>query len=326
MKWGMGIFTLILFATGNALANSRSITFFSDGAVVEIEATAAKGIVETPLPAGMIENSLHVKPMGSTVIQRVDLLPVRRESGGEHELDSLLERKNRLEDRLQALSTREDIFKAAAKSQSGKAPRKTKANPDPMQTIRQGTDFAIAQLEAVYTARRKTTQELRRVETRIAEVHTGSSGAGTLTRIGVEPKNGRVRIRCALRGQTWKPRYDIRINDAGKTAVTLFGQLPGPYAGYLLWAAPSALADAATARSLPVLPGSFARLAEYNLPMEDVHFGDGFATSFSAQMTNTSATYLPAGEAALYRKGEYLGRLSFKGISSGRSGRISNGI
>jgi hypothetical protein len=64
---------------------------------------------------------------------------------GEKELDTLLEQRNRLGDRLQALETREEIFKSATKSQSGKAPRKTRANPDPMLTIRQGTEFAIAQ-------------------------------------------------------------------------------------------------------------------------------------------------------------------------------------
>ena len=69
---------------------------------------------------------------------------------------------------LQALATREEIFKSAAKSQGGKAPRKSKANPDPMQAIRQGTEFAIAQLEAVYTSRRRTEQEIRRIDSRIA--------------------------------------------------------------------------------------------------------------------------------------------------------------
>ena len=325
MKWALGILVLAMITSVNVLADSRSVTFFSDGARVEIDATATKSIIEIPLPAGMLENSLRVKPVGSTTILRVDLLPVGRETKGERELNSLLEHKSRLEDRLQALKTREDIFKSAAKSQSGKAPRKTKVNPDPMQTIRQGTDFAIAQLEAVYTARRKTNQELRRVDARIAELRTSGTGAETMTRIRVAPKNGRVTISYALMGQTWKPSYDIRINDNQKTAVTLFGQLPGSFAGYLLRAAPTLIANFATTSSTAVPAGSLARLAEFILPLEELRFGNGPATSFSAIISNTSAVHLPTGEASLYHNGEYLGRIRFEGISSGRCSKISNG-
>jgi len=323
MKLALGILILAMITTVNALADSRSVTFFSDGARIEIEATAIKGIIEIPLPSGMLENSLRIKPVGSTTIQSVDPAPVVREAKGERELDGLLERKSRLEDRLQALTTREDIFKAAAKSQSGKAPRKTKANPDPMQTIRQGTDFAIAQLEAVYTARRKTNQELRRVDVRIAELRTGGTGAGTSTRIRVAPKNGRVMISYALMCQTWKPSYDIRINDNEKASVTLFGQLPGSFAGYALRAAPTEIANYATTRSTAVPAGSLVRLAEFILPLEELHLGNGLATSFSALISNTSSAHLPSGEASLYHNGEYRGRIRFDGVSSGRSSRIS---
>lgn len=325
MKWVVAILALLLFAPGNALATSRSITFFSDGALVEIEAGAIQGVIETTLPAGMAENSLRVKPAGATSIQRVELQPLRREAADEHERDRLLERKSRLEDRLQALTTREEIFTSAAKSQSGKAPRKTKANPDPMQTIRQGTDFAIAQLEAVYTARRKTTQELRRVDALIAEGRAKNRGAGTLARIHVEPKNGRVSIRCALTGLSWKPRYDIRVTNAGTADLTLFGQLPGPFTGYLLRASPEALAGATSARMPAVQPGTGARLAEVTLPLEELEIVSGLTTSFSALMKNTSTLNLPAGQAALYRSGEYLGQMRFTGISSGRSARIALG-
>jgi len=42
-------------------------------------------------------------------------------------------------------------------------------------------------------------------------------------------------------------------------------------------------------------------------------------------VTNRSAAYLPAGDASIYRNGEYLGRLRFDGISSGRNRMISTG-
>src|SRR5690242_16773397 len=161
---------LLVITAGTALADSRVVTFYSDGALVELETAATKGVAEIRLPPGMMAESLRIKPLNNAVIQRVDILASRLEGKGTKDLDALLEQKNRLEDRLQALATREEIFKSAAKSQSGKAPRKTKTNPEPMQSIRQGTDFAIAQLEAVYTARRKTELEIRRCDARIASL------------------------------------------------------------------------------------------------------------------------------------------------------------
>lgn len=315
---------LVMFMTTNALADARSITCFSDGAIVEIEATATRGVVEIPLQSGMLDNSLRIRPLGAALVRRVQILPARRDAAGERELDALLERKNRLEDRLQALSTREEIFKAAVKSQSSKAPRKTKSNPDPMLSIRQGTDFAIAQLEAVNTARRRTVQEMRRLEGRIAEVRRGGTSGETVARVELSPANGRVRARYAREGISWTPRYDIRMNDDGRALLTLYGQLPTTFAGYLLRAAPGAMGDAASSPASPAPAGSLARLAEFTLPAQEVSFGNGLRASFSALLTNTAPNHLPAGEASLYRNGEYLGRLCFSGISSGRSRRISS--
>jgi hypothetical protein len=193
-----------------------------------------------------------------------------------------------------------------------------------MQSIRQGTDFAIAQLEAVYTARRKITQEIRHIDARTADVRKDSAIAKTIARVSVTPRNGRVRIYFVLAGQAWKPRYDIRISDGDRAALTLYGQLTGLYPGYLRRASPDAFSDGMKSGSFPVPSGSLTRLANFILPVRDVRFGNGFTTSFSSLMTNTSSVNLPAGKASLYRNGEYLGRMSFNGISSGRSARISN--
>jgi hypothetical protein len=168
MKMFITLCIMLLTAAGPTSADCKSATFYTDGVMVEQEAAAVKGVLEIPLPSGMIDDSLRIIPGSGTVIRRVDIVPAPADTGKtERELDALLEQKNRLGDRLLALATREDIFKTAAKSQSGKAPRKTKTNPEPMQSIRQGTEFAIAQLEAVYTARRKTEQEIRRLDSRI---------------------------------------------------------------------------------------------------------------------------------------------------------------
>jgi hypothetical protein len=317
---------LLLATATTCLADSpRTVTFYSDGALVEMELTAVKGRADIRLPGGMLEESLRIRPLGTAVIQRVDILSPRREGKGERELEQLREQQQRLNDRLQALETREEIFKAAAKSQSAKAPRKTKTNPDPMQSIRQGTDFAIAQLEAVYTARRRTEQEIRRLDARIAVLQKGSQGEATVVRVAIRPTNGRVRVHYAMERQGWVPHYDLRLGGNGDALVTLYGQLPSTFAGYLLRASPAGLAGMATAPAYPVSGGALARLGEYRLPVRDAHFGEGVRSIFSFEMTNPTPAHLPGGEASLFRSGEFWGRFRFEGISSGRSRKVSSG-
>ena len=165
---GISAFLALLLLAAQAEAAGRSVTFYLDTALIEGAATAAKGPLVLTLPAGMQKGSLRIRPVGVNRIARVELAPARPSRRLEQELVLLGERKELLEDRLKAQDTREEIFLAAAKSQSGKAPRKSKTNPEPLTTIRQGTDFAIAQLEGVYRARRKARHELKVVEEKLA--------------------------------------------------------------------------------------------------------------------------------------------------------------
>ena len=327
MKIFLPLLALALFAGQAAPAESRSVTFYADGAVVELEATAAKGALDIPLPAGMIEGSLRIRPAGGTSIRRVDIVSARTDPDKvEKGLDALLEQRSRLGDRMRALATREEIFTSAAKSQSAKAPRKTKANPDPMQTIRQGTEFAIAQLEAVYTARRRTEQEIRRIDSRIAAAKNCARGPETVARIEVSPARGRVTARYALAGQGWMPRYDMYLDGSSNAQVDLSGLFSGAFSGYLLQASPAMLAERDTARVFPVASGPAARLASFRLPVSEAEFGSGILSSFSCVLKNAGQLHLPGGDANLYKNGEYLGRFRFAGISSGRSRSISMGM
>jgi hypothetical protein len=251
----------------------------------------------------------------------------RVDSGkGEKELDTLLEQRSRLGDRLLALATREEIFKSAAKTQGGKAPRKTKANPDPMQAIRQGTEFAIAQLEAVYTSRRKTEQDIRRIDSRIAAAKLSGRGPETVVRVKVSPASGRTTVRYALAGQAWIPRYDMYLGGGNSAQVYLSGVFSNSFPGYLQQASPAALAERDTARVFPINSGLVANVTSFLLPVEDVHFGTGLQSSFSCVLKNAEQLHLPGGEANLYRNGEYVGRFRFEGISSGRTKAISMGM
>ncbi|MDA8430810.1 MAG: hypothetical protein M0T70_16270 [Geobacteraceae bacterium] len=315
---------MMLIASGVTTAHGKSVTFYADGAIVDLEATAFKGVLEVPLPSGIIEGSLRVRPDSGTTIQRIDIMPATLASGKtEKELDALYEQKNRLGDRLQALATREEIFTSAAKSQSGKAPRKTKANPDPMRSIRKGTEFAIAQLETVYTARRKTEQEISRIDSLIATAQKNNRGAKTVARIIVSPPRGKIRAQYVVADQGWTPRYDIYLNGSGNAKVDLSGQFPETFEGFQLLASPAALAGSATAKVFPVQPGPVASLASYRLAVADEFFGAGLLSSFSFELKNLESVHLPAGDANVYHNGEYVGRLRFEGLSSGRSRRLS---
>ncbi len=320
------IAVLLALSTVAGVAQAgNSITFYRDGAVIEREASALKGVAEVPLEPGLLEGTLKVIPAAGSVILGVEISAVRQEGKRSRELEGLIEQRQRLEDRLRALVTREEIFKAAAKSQSGKAPRKTKANPDPMQTIRQGTDFAIAQLEAVYTNRRKTEQEIKKVENRIIALKRSAKSGGSIARISVSPPRGRLTVRYATSEIGWQPWYDLHLNGSGVARLLMSAKMTANHGGYRQLVSAASLMDATTAASFPVQSGN-TKLAEFQLPITEESFDGGIYNRFSGKLGNTGAQYLPAGETGLFRSGTYLGRFRFEGLSSGRNRVISSGM
>jgi hypothetical protein len=316
---------LLALSCATAASAASSMTCYNDGTIVVKEATAIKGVAEVSLAAGLMDGTLKVEPAAGATIVRVDVSPGILDGKSSKELESLTEQRQRLEDRLRALDTREEIFKAAAKSQSGKAPRKTKSNPDPLQTIRQGTDFAIAQLETVYTARRKTTQELSKFDARIESAKKGArSGEGSV-RIAVTPAQGRVTIRYATSRIKWRPHYDLHLAGDGFARLLFSARMEESFGSYLPRVSPGSLNDNATAATFAATPGGSAKLADYRFPLAEERYGDGIYNSFSGRVTNTSTQNLPQGEARLYKNGAYLGKFRFEGLSSGRSKVISLG-
>jgi len=253
-----GIGALIMTA-GIAQADN-SITFYRDGAVFEREAVATKGIVEVPLEAGLLDGTLKVIPAAGTTILGVEISAARQDGRSGKELETLAEQRQRLEDRLQALATREEIFKAAAKSQSGKAPRKTKANPDPMQAIRQGTDYAIAQLEAVYSSRRKTEQELKKIDSRMAAVKRSGRSVESVARINVTPPHGKLSVRYATSEIGWQPRYDLHLNGSGTAQLQLFAKVTANHKGYVQKVSAASLSEMAAAAAFPALESSIKEM------------------------------------------------------------------
>lgn len=302
---------------------AQSVTFYNDSALVEVAATAKKGMVEILLPADFQEGSLRIKPVGTTEIASVHIIPAKGGDGKkEKELEGLNEQKLRLKDRLQALETREQIFTAAAKSQSGKTPRKTKTNPEPLQSIRQGTDFAIAQLEAVYTARRRTEQELKRIEAKLAKIAAPASTTANIAQVTLKTQKGAVAARYMV-AEGWKPGYDLRYSGGETVRTELVAQIPQRFtSGYRRFAVLSRQKSVSV--STPVSANGNAIVARYDLPVSDQFFGELPGEGFTVKIKNNTSVTLPAGSATVYNKGEYVGKVRFEALSSGKQQVMGN--
>lgn len=314
---------ILAISTGSAGAENK-VTFYRDGALYQRQVTASKGVVQTALPADLLEYSLKIIPAPGTTLLGVESGQAGTANSSDRELESLTEQRLRLEDRLQALETREAIFTAAAKSQSGKAPRKTKSNPDPMQTIRQGTEFAIAQLEAVYTTRRKTMQEMRKIDARLAAAGKGNQTAENSIKITVTPPRGMVTIQYATAEPGWQPHYNLHLAGDGTARLQLSAGITGKSGGHQIRVSSGSLAESVAGESYPLQPGR-ATVHSYRLPITEERSIEGIFHRFSGIITNNTPHYLQAGDSGLFREGKYLGKFRFEGLSSGRSKIISMG-
>lgn len=310
-------------AAASALAAPRELTLFSDGSLVEIESTARRGIAETVLPAQLRDGTLRVKPLDGGTIERVDVVPFHLPDKLQKELDSLGEQKNRLEDRLKALDTREGIFEAAAKSQSSKAPRKSKTNPDPLASVRQGTDFAIAQLEAVYTSRRRTEQELKRVTSRIAYLTRRTVGGPTI-RVTLTPSSARVRIAAVLADHSWKARYELRLTGSTTARLVQLAEAAELPDGFTIRIAPVSLTAAAPLQTVPLLSGKATPVAAWQLPVTHEQVVVGPLTDFTITLQNTTGKQLPGGVATIYNHGEYLGTVPLPATAANTNLTVTN--
>lgn len=288
-----------LFICQQVFAGQKSVTFFLDGARVEQELSAAGGYLELPLPEDFAAGSLRVKAPLGTVL-RVELVPAEQDRRRAGEISRLRERRGELQDRMAALTRREEIFSAAVRSQSGKAPRKTKANPDPVATLQQGTDFALSQMEAVYRSKRKCQHALDAVERELAAAGKGVASA----RIWVT--GDRARVSYLVRDGRWTPGYDLRFSGEGGGELLLHAKLPQREKGvaYLV-----GRGTAANPGTVEALRGEYPVLARFPLVAATATGAEPPARlSFTAVEAG-----LPPGEAALYWKGEYLGSAPFSG-------------
>jgi len=315
----------VLLLAAPVAVSSSSITYYLDGARVETEAGAVKGQIEIPLPFGIDADSVRIKPLQGVFISRVEFTAVSPDRKMAKEIARLTERKDALADRLKALDTKEDIFRAAAKSQSGKAPRTTKTNREPLENIRKGTDFAIAQLEEVYKARRKAENELKSVETRLFSLKNAGNAGGRLARVWLSGKNGRVTVSYLHPGLKWAPMYDFRLDIDGEVEVIMHALFPETEKGVALAVVPAHLSETATELPIAIEPGRVAKVAVFRFPLEKEKYTSSPISSLSFSFKNRSDKKLPPGESNCYRQGEYIGKNRFDGCLPGESKSLDFG-
>lgn len=313
---------IFIAAATPASAAVKNCTCYLDGAVIEGETAAVKGYMEIRLPASMKEGSFRIRPSGSAVIERIKVVSARSDSSAQKRIGMLEERKSLLDDRLRALDTREEIFKAAAKSQSAKAPRKSKTNPEPLASVRQGTAFAMAQLEEVFRLRRRAEHEAKEIESEIAALRKEGKVGGSVAKVWMRGRDGRARYSYLLPA-SWTPLYDFRLEDGDILTVTIRGDLPQLEKGARAAVVLSDIAGAGTPR--PARGESPAEVATYRFPLKKRDVIAAPLSSAAFAFTNVSQDRLPAGDAAVFWKGEYLGTVRFPGSAPGETKEVTAG-
>jgi hypothetical protein len=322
MRLISALFSLLLLAMPAAAAN-RAVTLYLDGARVENETVVTKEYAEVWLPSAVNERSLRIKPLDDCVIERVEIFPAKPDPGFLREMSKLTERRDALSDRLKALDARESIFLTAAKSQSAKAPRKTKSNPEPLSAVRQGTEFAIAQLEGVYRARRVAENEIKSLQARLAEMKKDADGK--LARVKLSTKRGRIAVVYIRSDMKWLPFYDFRLNNSGKVDVVMNAVLPKLDKEAKVSVVQALLAEAANEASMPVISENFPKVATFTFPVEEEKICSAPVSSISFKFLNNSTRKLPAGEASFYIAEEYLGKVDFRGSLPGETQELAVG-
>jgi len=318
MRIFVAAFLVVLWSLP-ALASGEKRILFLDGARIELEIAARKGFIEVPLPAAMLPNSFRVKPLGSSTIRWVEFRPALAVGKSSEQLAVLEGRREVLLDRVKSLDEREGIFKAAAKSQSSRALRKTKNNPDPLGALRTGTRYALSQLDEVSAARRQTRKALAEVETRIATLEKQTSPQN-VARVMLSQPDGKVRIAYLVSNLKWTPRYDFRLTGNGFAEIALCAKLSPSVRNISTSVVPLPLAES-FGNTIDPHPVSteIATIATFRLPLSKEEMTKGAAPYLSLVLSNPASLDLPSGEANGYWMGEYFGTATFGGCPAGKS-------
>lgn len=301
------VIVAVFLVAGTAAAAEKRVTLFLDGARVEESHSAKGGYLEISLPAGLKPGSMRLAPQAATRIERVETVPARLPLRVERELARLIERRERLQARLQALKTREGIFTAAAKAQSGKAPRKTRSNPEPLQNIRKGTDFALAQLEEVYSVRRSVEKELAVLDGKEAALRKEGNAGGSIARVWLSGRRPGITAAWLQTDLSWSPRYDIRLSGDAAAEVTIHPRLPALARGEAISVSMASVQKGPAAVAAVPVTGEQSAVVTLRLPVQVKGDGRDVSSGLAFTMTNTATQILPGGDLSCYRDGTYIG-------------------
>jgi hypothetical protein len=295
----MALFSLL----PGRLQAAQSVTLYLDGAVVEREARATAGVAEVRLPPTVDPASVRIAPRAGAAILSVERLQSRPSRKQEQGLAQLEERRKQIQDRLRALAVREEIFKRAAQAQSGKAPRKTKANPEPLATIRQGTEYAISQLESVLRLIRRADEELATVDARMADLKLEANVGGLLLKVRTDRRDAVLLLRYVQKDLSWSPRADLRLSAEGGQ-ILLRGNFPPLPADTSLRAVPAPLNGEGAGNPMPVTASPLAVYLLTDLHQEEL---PGPLAAYRYRFANPLVPALLPLKVSCYRAGEYLG-------------------
>lgn len=321
-RWLAALLPLLLLAPAAWGAPRRATTLYLDGAVVEERITAQAGRVDVRLPAHMQPGSLRIRPSAGSMIKEVNVVPVRPAKNHGKEVARLTERKEQLADRLKGLETREEIFRAAAKSQSGKAPRRTKNNPEPLVAIRQGTNLALGQLEEVYRQQRLARKELAGIESRLAALGEGSGSQESVAHVLFSGKGKDAVVSYIRTDLAWTLRYDFRLDDGGTVNITIRPLIPPLSDTATVHLRLARLIDGVADKPMP---GTHLPQETIRLPVQRAEYHGGPGSSLVFALSNTGTYPLPPGDAASYWQGEYLGTKPFPGCLPGATCEVAAG-
>ncbi|NVN98232.1 MAG: DUF4140 domain-containing protein [Geobacteraceae bacterium] len=318
--WLILLFAVSLAAPADLLA-ARAVTFYLDGARVEQRETASKGYLEIKVPPAADQESLRIAPAKGGEILRVVTSPVKPAISIEKELARLTDREELLKDRLKALSVREEIFKSAAKSQSAKAPKRTKTNPEPLSTIKQGTDYAISQLESVYQSKRKVEKELEQIAARRQNLSKDRQSGGTLAKVWTTPASIAVTASWSQPDRSWYPLYQIRSDAKGSAVLSMSA------GGVATDKGESATLVISSVKS----DGVQQKIAFVNdqaiIVKEEFKITETVSTDSKPYVIsiNGASRSLPPGDITCFKSGVYMGKGRFNGVDADKSVEIRCG-
>lgn len=315
---GTTILSFFLCADADAFV-SRNLTLYLDGAEIEQREVARNGYLEIIIPSVALKESLRIAPGKGATIRRV--LTAQQQPGKniQKDLDLLAEREEILHARLKALSVREEIFKSAAKSQSAKAPRRTKTDPEPLAAIKKGTDYAIAQLETVYQAKRKAERELTQITERRSRLGSEELTGGTVARIWLTPPAASVAVSWREPGRSWTPLYQLRVDADGRAVVSLMAQAVTLAKGESATLVIESLQNSGKTLKFKY-ENEWSTLAKEEFKITNL--AEANPSPYTVSFTNSSGLNLPPGEISCFKSGVYVGKGNFQGVDSGKSAEI----